>query len=388
MRVALYYPWVYLRSGVERMILELISRSNHEWVIFTSHYYPEQTYPGFKDLNIVELAEVSVQRNYTSVAHAAVTIIKQKIDLNDFDALVVSSEGLADFITLRNHSVPVICYCHTPLKIIHDRAIRKRYLDENKKMRIPFFLFSSIFKLFDKFAWRHYQHVFCNSGEVKQRILKAKLAKPEKIEVLSPGLDIERMKPTWEYQRYFIVVSRIKWWKNLELAIESFKEFKRRQPETDDFKLLIIGMVEEGSEGYFRKLRKLAGGSDEIVFQRDPTEEELMAAYQSSYCLLFPSLNEDWGMTPIEAMGFGKPVIAVNQGGPAESVIDSKTGFLVKPEPKEFAQAMTRLARDPGLTKKLGEAGVNRVKKYDWSNFVGQFDSFLSELERRDVSAT
>lgn len=383
MKVALYYPWVYLRSGVERMMLELVSRSRHEWVIFTSHYYPEQTYPEFRDLSVVELSEVSVNRGYSAVSHAAGVILKQKIDLDGFDALVVSSEGLGDLITLRNHAVPVICYCHTPLKIIHDHFIRKRYLDENRRMRIPFFFFSTVFKTIDKYAWRHYQHVFCNSNEVKSRILRANLAPPEKVEVLPPGLDVLQMKPSWDYQKNFIVVGRIKWWKNLELAIESFKEYKRRRPKDDSFRLYIVGMVEKGSEQYFRKLQELAGDSGDIIFQRDPTEEELLTAYRSSYCLLFPSLNEDWGMTPIEAMGFGKPVIAVNQGGPAESIIDGQTGFLVKPEPGDFADAMVRLVDDPDLTKRLGEAGFRHVQKYDWSLFVERFDSYLSSLEKQ-----
>ncbi|MFA5809724.1 MAG: glycosyltransferase, partial [Thermoleophilia bacterium] len=119
-----------------------------------------------------------------------------------------------------------------------------------------------------------------------------------------------------------------------------------------------------------------------VIFRRDPTEEELLETYRSSYCLLFPSLNEDWGMTVLEAMGFGKPVIAVNQGGPKESVVDGVTGYLVDPEPDAFVEAMARLAGDPELTRRLGEAGVSHVQIYDWSHFVDRFDSYLESLER------
>ena len=107
-----------------------------------------------------------------------------------------------------------------------------------------------------------------------------------------------------------------------------------------------------------------------------------MYTYRSSYCLLFPRLNEDWGMTALEAMGFGKPVIAVNQGGPAESVIDGVTGYLVEPRPDAFVEAMARLAEDPALTRRLGEAGVEHVRMYDWSHFVERFDSYLDSLKR------
>ena len=380
MRIALYYPWVYLRSGVERMILELVSRSRHDWTIFTSHFFPDQTYPEYRRLKIVELSRVPVSRGYSAVGKAALTIMKQKIDVASFNAMVVSSEGLGDFITFRNHGVPVICYCHTPLKIIHDPFVRRRYLSENPRMRTPFLLYSHTFGFFDRLAWKHYQHVFCNSQEVRNRILKAGLAPADRVEVLSPGLDVSCMVPSWEYQRYFVVVGRIKWWKNLELAIEAFHEFKRRYPEFDDFKLRITGLVEAGSEDYLLELKRIAGSRGDVIFERDPTEAELISAYRSSYCLLFPSLNEDWGMTPLEAMGFGKPVIAVKQGGPTESIIDGKTGFLVPPEPGAFAAAMARLAGDPELTRRLGEAGVENVQQYDWDHFVERFDSYLDSM--------
>ncbi len=380
MRIALYYPWVYLRSGVERMMLELVSRSRHDWTIFTSHYYPEQTYPEFKQLDIKELSRVPVNRDYSAVGKAAVSIFRQKIKLTDFDAMVVSSEGLGDFITFRNNDIPVICYCHTPLKVIHDPFTRSHYLRINPGKKLPFILFSEAFKLFDRRAWKHYRYVFCNSREVRQRIIKAGLAPPERIEVLSPGLDTNYISPSWEYQKYFVVAGRIKWWKNLELAIASFLEFKQNYPEFADFRLHITGLVEAGSEEYFVKLRQLAGERSDIIFKRDPNEAELMANYRSGYCLLCPSLNEDWGMTLLEAMGFGKPVIAVNQGGPAESVRDGETGFLVEPQPRAFAEAMARLARDPGLTRRLGEAGVEQVKKYDWKIFVARFDEYLDTL--------
>ncbi|MHB8858031.1 MAG: glycosyltransferase family 4 protein [Thermoleophilia bacterium] len=380
MRIALYYPWVYLRSGVERMMLELVKRSRHEWVIFTNHYYPEQTFPEFSELEIVELPKVSVSRGYSDVGSAALTIMRQKIDLGGFDAMVVSSEGIGDFITFRNHGIPVVCYCHTPLKVIHDRFIRRQYLSDNPRMRLPFLAFSETFKLFDRLAWRYYQYVFCNSDEVRRRILAAGLAPPEKVEVLSPGLDVEAMKPTWDYQKYFVVVGRVKWWKNLELAIDSFLEFKRRYPGHADFELHITGLVEPGSEEYFRKLQSMAAGRRDIVFQRDPTEQELLAAYASSYALLFPSLNEDWGMTPLEAMGFGKPVVAVRQGGPAESIVDGKTGILTPPEVGAFAAAMAKLADDPAMVRTMGEAAAAHVQKYDWSHFVSRFDDYLDAL--------
>lgn len=380
MKIALYYPWIYLTSGAERTILELARRSRHDWTIFTSHYLAEQTYPEFRELNIVELSKVSVSRRYSAVSNAAVKILKQKLDLEGFDALLVCSEGLGDLITFRNHDLPVICYCYTPLKVVHDPFTRRRYLETHRLMTPAFLFFSAVFKLFDARAWRHYHYTFADSGEVRKRILDAGLAPADRVEVLHPGLDTSRMTPSWEYQKYFVVVGRIKWFKNVELAVSSFREFKRRYPEYTDFRLRVAGLVEPKSEEYYQSLVQLAGDEGDVEFQRNPSDDELLETYRSSYCLLFPSLNEDWGMVPLEAMGFGKPVISVNRGGPAESVIEGVTGYLVEPDTGAFVDAMARLAGDPDLNRKLGEAGAREVQKYDWGHFVERMDSYLDTL--------
>ena len=381
MKIALYYPWIYLTSGAERTILELACRSRHDWTIFTSHYFAEQTYPEFRQLKIVELSRVPVSRKYSAVSSAALKILTQKIDLAGFQALVVSSEGLGDFITFRNHSVPVICYCHTPMKVIHDPFTRKRYLENHRNLTPAFLFFSAVFRFLDARAWKNYYYTFANSQEVRKRIINARLAPPEKVKVLHPGLDTSLMKPRWDYQKYFVVAGRIKWFKNVELAIDSFHEFKRKCPQFADFQLRIAGLVEPRSEEYFQSLVSRAGTGNDVIFLRNPSDEELRQIYASSYCLLFPSLNEDWGMVPLEAMGFGKPVISVNRGGPAESVKDGITGFLVEPEAGAFAEAMAKLAGDPDLTRKMGEAAAREVQQYDWDRFVEKFDSYLDTLK-------
>ena len=113
-RVALYYPWIHLRSGIERMILEVLARSRHRVTVFTSHLDLEHTFPEFQHLsNVVALRRVSVRRAIAPALGAALTIARQRLPLEGYDALIVSSEGLGDLITLRNHAVPVVCYCHS-----------------------------------------------------------------------------------------------------------------------------------------------------------------------------------------------------------------------------------------------------------------------------------
>lgn len=381
MRIALYYPWIYLRSGVERTILELVKRSRHNWTIFTSHFDKEGTYPEFKDLEVIQLKRISVKRSYLEVLKAVITIILQKIDLKNYDILWVHSEGLGDLINFRNHSKPVICFCHTPLKIIHDPYTRRLYL-KNNYLKFPLFIIASfIFKLIDRSAWHNYRYIFCTSKEIKERILNAKLAKEEKIEIIYRGLNLEKIMPTWIYEPYFLIVSRIKWWKNIELGIEAFDLFQRKAPQFYNFKLIIAGQVDAGSKIYYQKLVKLASINRDIKIIPNPKEDELCSLYKNCYCVLSTTLCEDFGISIIEAMGYGKPVIAVNRGGPKEIIVDKKTGFLVEPKKEEFAKKMFVLASSKELVIEMGRQARYESLKYDWNNFVKRIDDFLDSLK-------
>jgi glycosyltransferase involved in cell wall biosynthesis len=328
--------------------------------------------------NIIELEKVSVRRSYSRVAHAALRVLKQKIDLTPFDVLVISSEGVGDFFVFRNHSRPIVCYCLTPLKIIHDTYTRARYIKSNPRDRSKYFIFSNLFKFLDKLAWHYYDHVICISEETRSRVLRAGLSCPEKLEVIHPGLDINRMRPSSKFGSYFLIPGRIMWQKNIELGIQAFKAYRQRFAE--DKNLVIAGMVDEKSQPYLEKLFDISNGDPGIQFVIDPSDEKLFSLYRESYAVLFTSLNEDWGMVPLEAMGFGKPVVSVNRGGPLESIIQGKTGFLIEPTPLAFAAVMADLSKNPSVARKIGALGAQHVAKFDWSHFVRRFDEALERV--------
>jgi glycosyltransferase involved in cell wall biosynthesis len=377
LRIALYYPWIYLTSGAERVILEITGRSRHEWTLFTNHFDPAGTFPEFGDREVLELMRVSVNRSIASVVRAGWTIYRQSLPLEGFDALFVVCEGLGDLLLFRNHQLRSICYCLTPLRVAFDPAYYERTLKGSGVLRRFVLHFGiRLFQWIDRAAWRRYQHAIFISTEALHRARNGGLNPSGPAEVIWPGLGIMG-SPSIVRERYFLVAGRIMWTKNIELAVRAFKLMKPHHP---DFRLVVAGMVDAKSEGYLDELQRLAAADPSIEFVIAPSDAQLRALYERCYGLLFTPFNEDWGIVPLEAMSFAKPVIAVNRGGPVESIEHGRTGLLCPPEPQAFADLMSRLVEDPDYAAALGSAGAQAVQRYSWPAVVERIDTILESV--------
>jgi glycosyltransferase involved in cell wall biosynthesis len=96
---------------------------------------------------------------------------------------------------------------------------------------------------------------------------------------------------------------------------------------------------------------------------------------------VFPAPSEDWGLVPLESMACGKPVLAVDRGGPRESVIDGCTGLLRPNHPAAFANAMRTLARMPGEhLESMSHRARKRALQFPWQRFVERMDEHVELL--------
>jgi alpha-1,3/alpha-1,6-mannosyltransferase len=385
-RLALYHPWIYLRGGIERTLLELVRHSRHDWTLFTSRFEPGNTFPEFRSLDVQRLGDVPVRRNVTSVAKACFQVALSGRDWSGYDALMISNDGIANLLALRSTGAPLLGFCHTPLKVAYDYKTRARWLALRKPdatTRAGVALFAAI----DRPLWRRYRRIFCNSREVETRLLDSGLARCSQTEVTHPGVDTEVLAPSGRREPFFLVPGRVMWTKNIELAIEAFLAFKLGSANRD-FRLVIAGMVDEKSRPYFKRLRSIAMGCSDIEFVVSPSDEELFDLYDRSFAVLFTPPNEDWGIVPLEAMSFGKPVISVASGGPQESVLDGTTGFLRPPLADRFTTAMKRLIREPELYGRMSAAARERARLFSWEVFAERIDGYIDGLREAEKSET
>ncbi|MBF0485347.1 MAG: glycosyltransferase family 4 protein [Candidatus Omnitrophica bacterium] len=382
MKVSLYYPWVYLKGGAERLISELITRSRHDWTIFTNHFDRENTFKEFSKVPVVELKRVSVKREISEVLKATLLIAGQKIPAKDFDARCVVIDSIGSFINVKNKDLPVFSICLTPLRLVYDPHYSKHYHARKKGKEHPVLTGGkSVFRFFDRMCWQHYGKVFCISGEVKNRVSSAGIIDHQKLQVVYPGVNLDFYKPgEGASEQYFLLPGRIMWTKNIELGIDAFRLFCEKNK---GFELRIAGIVDAKSQEYYDMLQKKAEGLP-VKFLTKVSDHEMLKLYQNSFAVLFTPFNEDWGFIPLEAMACGKPCVAVNRGGPRESVQNGETGLLVDPDPAAFSGAMDKLANDPALVARIKTAGLEHVKKFTWAKFVETIDCYIDNIEKKN----
>lgn len=386
MKFASYQPWIYLHGGIERSVLELVTRSRHDWTIYTSYYDPAGTFPGFKDVDVRVVGSTSVDRDMLSVLKSAVSVGRQKLPLEpDVDGLVIWCDGIGDLVTFRNHSLPVFNICCTPLRAAFDPAYQKQALESRSALqRVLFHTFKHGFRLVDRLAWRHYRNVIAISGEVKRRILAGGLSGNDRIHLAYPGVEWSPDLPDVRYDPFILVSGRIMWTKNIELAIRAFLAADAPAP----WQLVIAGYVDAKSESYIAGLRALAGDSGKVKFVVSPSDETMADLQRKAAFSLFTPLNEDWGIVPLEAMAQAKAVIAVDAGGPRESIVHGSTGYLLPPDVTAWAATISKLIADPALTRSLGAQAHAHVKRFTWSRFVSDVDTMLERWVMAESAST
>uniref|UniRef100_A0A7R9ZNG3 Glycosyl transferase family 1 domain-containing protein n=1 Tax=Craspedostauros australis TaxID=1486917 RepID=A0A7R9ZNG3_9STRA len=106
--------------------------------------------------------------------------------------------------------------------------------------------------------------------------------------------------------------------------------------------------------------------------------------FQTALCVVYTPDKEHFGIVPLEAMYAGTPVLAVNSGGPTETVVDSRTGFLREPTPQAFAGALEILIQDPQRATVMGkQARIHVEKSFGADRFREQWDELVLSTQER-----
>lgn len=122
------------------------------------------------------------------------------------------------------------------------------------------------------------------------------------------------------------------------------------------------------------------GHRSNVAFTGRVSDAELARRFAEAPCVVAPAYQEDYGLTAIEAMAQGKPVIVCTDGGGLTELVDhERTGLVVDPTPTAIAGAIERLTSDRDLAAELGANGVQRAAELSWDAAA---DEFRAGIER------
>ncbi len=154
-------------------------------------------------------------------------------------------------------------------------------------------------------------------------------------------------------------------------------------------RLLVVG-GETGKPGSppsteMERLHQIAeeeGVADLVSFVGQKSRDQIRYYYSAADVFVSTPWYEPFGITPVEAMACGTPVIGANVGGIKFTVVDGKTGYLVKPkEPAMLAERLAKLFRNPALLEQFGKLSIRRVNQYfTWKKVVRSIAKIYDEI--------
>lgn len=194
---------------------------------------------------------------------------------------------------------------------------------------------------------------------------------PASSDVAEPGLDVV----------YVGRLERTSRWKGVQVLLEAFSTVVQKEP---DARLVLVG---DGDDVPTLKAQAARLGiQDNVDFRGALHGSELVAAYQSAGVVVLPSLteSESFGMTLVEAMSCGRPVVGSEVGGIPSVVRDGVDGLLVPPgDPDALAVGLVELLEDPARREAMGAAGREAaVERWDWTHSTAQTLDLLASAAR------
>ncbi len=356
MRVALVHYWLLGSRGGER-VLEAICRLLPQADIFTLFYEPEQVSPLIRSKNVRASFLNPLRRHYRSLL-PLMPMALESFDLRPYDLVISSESGPAKGVLTPSTSRH-LCYCHTPMRYLWE--LYPAYLHDFGfgSLRRAFMApIANYLRTWDAVSAARVDNFLANSQNVKHRIWKTYRRKAR---VVYPPVPVSTFynRPS---EDYFLIVSEMVAYKRLDYAVRSFARTGRR--------LRIVG---DGPE--YRSLRRLA--ADNIEFCGRVSEHELRELYARSSALVLPG-EEDFGLTMVEALASGKPVIGLGRGGAAE-IVTRGSGVLYEEASEACLEgALTRFDRREGILEPLHL--MARAQSFSEASFDQAFLRVLAQL--------
>jgi len=298
MRVAIVHYWLLNTRGGEKVV-EALCRMLPEADIFTLFYEPDRVPPDIRAHRVHTSFLQPFRKRYRSLL-PLMPMALESFDLRGYDLVVSSESGPAKGVLVPS-AARHVCYCHTPMRYLWDLypAYRNEWTTSRWK-RAAMTPLANYLRIWDYSSAARVDDFVANSENVRRRI--SRTYRRESV-VIPPPVAVETFY--WKSpEDYYLIVSELVAYKRLDSAIRVFAGNGRR--------LRVAG---DGPE--FKRLKRYA--TSNIEFCGRVSDEELRELYARCRAFVMPG-EEDFGMTAVEALASGKPVVALGRGGALETI--------------------------------------------------------------------
>jgi len=370
-------------GGSGRWFWELYSRlSRSEYIIAAGQAVSDEVFDKTHDLNVTRvnltspswgIKSITGLKFYWRVFNHIRKLIKQH-KITTIHCGRCLPEGFIGYLFYKLYNIPYVCYIHG--EDVEAAATSRELIWIVKKVLA------------------NATTLICNSQNTANLILNNWQAAPDKTVILNPGCDTERFIPAeendgvkkslgWQGKRVVLTVGRLQKRKGQDMLIRALPEIKKSIP---DVLYAIIGGGSEKQE--LEVLTQKLGLEDNVLFMTEISDEQMIQAYQQCDVFALPNRNfqqdiEGFGMVLVEAQACGKPVIAGDSGGTAETMLIGKTGFIIDcTQPEPIATKLTELLQNPERCKAMGKKARKHVEcTLDWKVHTEKANILFNSIE-------
>lgn len=365
MKIALVHDYLIQDGGAER-VLQVFQQMWPDAPTYALLHDPKRIGPAFdgKDIRTSFLQHWPLALKRYKWFLPLMPAATEHHDLAGYDVVLSSTSAFAKGVITRPDTLH-LCYCHTPTRYLwsdtHSYVSELNVPSPVKKL-IPLLL--SRLRAWDRMAADRVDRFIANSETVRRRIAKYYQRDSD---VINPPVETARFSIAPQVGDYYVAGGRLVAYKRFDIVVQAFNKLGK--------KLIIFG---EGPE--YAKLR--AAAKPNIEFAGKVSEADKAELYRKAVAYLHPQ-EEDFGITAVEAMASGRPVIAYRKGGATETVIEGETGvFMDEQSWEELANQVIRFRPedfDPAAIRA-------HALSFDAENFKEKLMAFV-EAEYRKFQA-
>ncbi|WP_245859542.1 glycosyltransferase [Spirosoma aerolatum] len=373
MRIAIVHDSLMCRGGAEQVTLSF-HRAFPKAPIYTLCYQPELTFPEFKqcDIHTSQLqrfakTDAIMKRLYFPFG----IIAMHQLDVTQYDIVLISSTHCGKYIKVSKKAI-VINYSHAAFRLVWEPESYAQYVNSRSIKRKVFDLVIAKLRSIDFKAAQRTDYFICNTERMANQVRGYYKVK-KSIEVIYPPVNTANFYVDNGPKRYFLVVSRLEYYKRIDLVVEAFNQL--------GYSLVIIGKGVQADE-------IKAKANNNIIFKSGLSKEELAEIYAGCRAFIFPQY-EDYGITPLEANAAGRPVIAYGQGGVLTTQIpvsdnpaEATALFFEQQTVEDLVNAVIKFEQiehrfDPNFIR-------NHAEAFDEDVFINKIRQFVKEKYQQD----